>query len=562
MNQYIRSLDSIEVYLVGLCALVSVWFVCFRHHERPSDNKYVASAIWDADERLRLGAVELVQRFKFGNENCIDILDLYIEQLERVNPYLNAVVATRYEQARAEARAADLVYEAFRRGQVPHVPVLLGVPCISKEVFEFPGFPFTAGILSRKHVVGSKTSPVLGRIQDHGAIIIGCGNTSEGCMWPESSNLVHGTSNNPYDLTRTCGGSSGGNASITAALGCCFSITSDVGGSTRIPSLYNGLFGHKPTGGTVPNCRSLPVVRGKIERYCQLGPCTRSSRDLMPLLKIMAGPSTRGELQDASDDELELHRIQKTYMRHLTWPELETVDLKKLRYFVVWDQPGVSLGLISRRHDGMVLAQKKAVHALELEYGVKVETLRIPELSQCFDIWASMIQQEQTQPFAHVISDGKGNAINPFCELFKWLISFGRLSDHTLPALLLAATEVFTKLTPERNKRMIELGNKIEEELNTLLGADGVLIFPGLPNPAPKHGPTIPSLLYFAEFAACGIFNTLQLPVTAVPMGLSKEGLPVGIQLVAGNGHDNIPIAVAVALEDMGFAGWTPPGKA
>jgi fatty acid amide hydrolase 2 len=118
-------------------------------------------------------------------------------------------------------------------------------------------------------------------------------------MYHESVNHVYGTTHNPYDLRRTAGGSSGGCAAAVAA--CCapFAVTSDVGGSTRIPALYNGLFGHKPTGGVISNLNTFPAVGDKgVNRFCQLGPTCRHSEDLWPLLESMLSREASHPLVD------------------------------------------------------------------------------------------------------------------------------------------------------------------------------------------------------------------------------------------------------------------------
>ena len=164
-----------------------------------------------------------------------------------MDPYLRAVVATRFEQARLEASQVDKVLAAAEEHE--SFPPFYGVPLVIKEVFEFEGLPYTGGLVGRKGVVGQKTAPAVTQVQqDTGAIVLASTNISEACMWHESTNHVYGSTNNPYDFSRTAGGSSGGCGAAVAACMVPVSIASDVGGSIRIPALYNGLFGHKPTG--------------------------------------------------------------------------------------------------------------------------------------------------------------------------------------------------------------------------------------------------------------------------------------------------------------------------
>lgn len=167
-----------------------------------------------------------------------------------MDPYLRAVVATRFEQARLEATQVDKALVAAEETEEKDAfPPFYGVPLVIKEVFEFEGLPFTGGLMGRKGVVGHVTAPAVAQVQQlTGAIVLASTNISEACMWHESTNHVYGSTNNPYDFSRTSGGSSGGCGAAVAACMVPVSIASDVGGSIRIPALYNGLFGHKPTG--------------------------------------------------------------------------------------------------------------------------------------------------------------------------------------------------------------------------------------------------------------------------------------------------------------------------
>jgi fatty acid amide hydrolase 2 len=225
------------------------------------------------------------------------LLEMFISQSLRVNPLLQAIVGTRYDQARVEAQEIDRL---VREGKVPlDCRAFWGVPIVVKECFEMKDMPFSGGLWGRRDVVGLSTGPVISQVQRDGAIIFASTNTSEACMYHESVNHVYGTTHNPYDLRRTAGGSSGGCASAVAA--CCapFAVTSDVGGSTRIPALYNCLFGHKPTGGAICNKNTFPPVGDKgVKRFCQLGPTCRHSEDLWPLLESMLSREADAPLVD------------------------------------------------------------------------------------------------------------------------------------------------------------------------------------------------------------------------------------------------------------------------
>jgi Asp-tRNA(Asn)/Glu-tRNA(Gln) amidotransferase A subunit family amidase len=248
---------------------------------------------------LAMSAKQLSSKIRDPNDSLTaeSLLEMFISQCSRVNPLIQSVVGTRYPQAREEAKAIDRLVQ---KNQIPRdCSEFWGVPIVVKECFEMEGMPFTGGLLGRKDVIGVSTGPVISKVQQEGAIVFASTNTSEACMYHESVNHVYGATHNPYDLRRTAGGSSGGCASAVAS--CCapFAVTSDVGGSTRIPALYNCLFGHKPTGGVISNRNTFPLVgTHAVNRFCQLGPTCRHSEDLWPLFQSMLSRDPASPLVD------------------------------------------------------------------------------------------------------------------------------------------------------------------------------------------------------------------------------------------------------------------------
>ena len=155
-------------------------------------------------------------------------------------------------------------------------------------------------------------------------------------------------------------------------------------------------------------------------------------------------------------------------------------------------------------------------------------------------------------PFA-VYMGNQERKVNCFKELVKWLV--GR-SNHTLPAIALGLGEELDYLLEGGNYKALQGLEKLETELRDLLGDDGILLYPTHPKIAPYHNQPI---LYPFNFAYTGIFNALGFPVTQVPLGLSREGLPLGMQVVSTINNDHLTIAVAKELS-KGVAGWVNPG--
>ncbi|CAJ1332743.1 unnamed protein product, partial [Effrenium voratum] len=236
---------------------------------------------------LRWSACRLAEAIRRRELTAEQVVDAFIQRLQDVDVHLNALVAERFDAARQQAREVDRRI-ASEKGELPP---FLGVPIVVKEAFEYPGFPYTNGLLSRKGRLGVKAGYAVQRVEAAGFLVLATTNISEACMWMESYNLVYGRVASPFGSHLSPGGSSGGSAALVAALGVPVGLTADIGGSTRIPALLNGLFGHKPTGGIIPNHGThLEEFHGAVCRICQMGAVARHAEDLAPLLRIMAGP--------------------------------------------------------------------------------------------------------------------------------------------------------------------------------------------------------------------------------------------------------------------------------
>eukprot|EP01090_Pellita_catalonica_P009022 TRINITY_DN20083_c0_g1_i1.p1 TRINITY_DN20083_c0_g1~~TRINITY_DN20083_c0_g1_i1.p1 ORF type:complete len:499 (-),score=66.37 TRINITY_DN20083_c0_g1_i1:66-1541(-) len=478
-----------------------------------------ASGKSDARPILTESVQSLAQYIKTKKISSEELVQTFIDQIQAVNPYINAVVHTRFEEALQEARACD---DRLQRTDDPSsLPPLFGVPCSIKECFALTGMPNASGLLSRKDVRSERDATVVARLRKAGAIPLGVTNTSELCMWMESYNKVYGRTNNPYDLRRTCGGSSGGEAAIVAACGAPFGLGSDIGGSIRMPAFFNGVFGHKATGTLVSNEGQFPCSVGEAQNYLSTGPICRYASDLMPLLRLMTDKPIADE---------------------------KSVDIKKLR--ILYGDPKYLLAFAPSPE--LKAAQLKAVEHLR-ECGATVEAVDLSFLRHALSVWSNSIASSGGPTFKEMLENGE-KSMSPVFEMIKWAFQFGT-RDHTFPAIGLAAVESLTKLTPKRAARFVELGKKLKAQLSELLGDDGVLIIPTYPRVAQIHGEalTLPT-----NWIHTGCWNVLEVPVTAVPMGLNPHGVPLGIQIVSNHFNDHITIAVAVEL-DSRVAGWVAP---
>src|SRR5512138_3784963 len=223
-----------------------------------------------------------IKRKKIG---CLELLDLYLARVEKYDGTLNAIVVRDFERARARAKAAD---RALARRQ-PWGP-LHGVPMTIKESYNVVGLPTTWGVPAYKDRIATKNAVVVDRLLRAGVVLFGKTNVPLYLGDWQSFNAIYGTTNNPWDVTRAPGGSSGGSAAALAAGLTALEAGSDIGSSIRNPAHFCGVFGHKPTWGIVPRTgQALPWQKAPVD-IDVVGPLARSADDLAISLSIMAGP--------------------------------------------------------------------------------------------------------------------------------------------------------------------------------------------------------------------------------------------------------------------------------
>ncbi len=477
------------------------------------------------DDLCLLSGTRLASLIRSGRVTAREVLERHIEQIERVNPVINALVHDRFEHARREADEADA---RVRQTAPEDLPLLFGVPCSIKEAFSLSGMPNTSGLMARRGITAERDATVVKRLREGGAIPVGVTNVSELCMWMESSNRVYGRTNNPYDPRRMVGGSSGGEGALIATGAVPFGLGSDIGGSIRMPAFFNGVFGHKPTGGLVPSTGQFPISHGDALHMLTSGPLARRAEDLWPLLELMAGP-------DGQDQAC----------RDFLLGDPSSVDLRNI---VVLDVPNDGKRPVA---SSLERAQQRASSWLSAA-GAAVHKTKLPRMARAVEIWSARLNRSGGDSFACLLGSGKED--RSVGLLARWLL---RRSPHTLPAILLAYLEGIQSLTPERSRKALREGEILKEEVLGELGSDGVMLYPSFARPAPLH--YVPMLRPF-EFRYTAIFNVLELPVTQVPLGLDERGVPLGVQVVAAPGNDHLTIAVAMELE-RAFGGWRPPAR-
>lgn len=465
------------------------------------------------DNIIFASATRLARAIRNKEVSSQEVVEAYLQRIEAVNPQLNAVVQLTADTARAQARAADAT---LAQGEIQGP--LHGVPFTLKDNIEAAGVICTGGTQGRANYVPEKDATIVARMKAAGGILLGKTNLPEFCQAYESDSVLYGRTNNPYDLTRTSGGSSGGESAIIAAGGSPLGLGSDGGGSIRWPAHCCGLAGIKPTTGRMPRTGFIPGPGGALESFWQGGPLSRFVEDLDLGLRIISGV-------DWHD-----HRVVPIPLGHP-----KDVDLKSLRVAVHTDN-----GIVSPTPE-TVEAVKKSAEALA-EAGVTVTEDRPPDIEQTHNIYYGLLCADGGAGM-----DGLLNAC-------------GTTQPHPFMTQLQAVRKAKALSTAEFAALIYRL-DVFRSTLLAFMENYDVILCPVSSHPAVPHGFTfdeqeLPG--YAPIFSYMMTFNLTGWPGAVVRAGTSPEGLPIGVQIVARPWREDVALAVAQHIETT-FGGWQPP---
>lgn len=476
---------------------------------------------------LRLSATDLAAKIRSKQITSESVVKAYIERIKDVNPVLNAVVEDRFDGALKDAKRADDLCATMTTSEIATKYPLLGVPFTVKESCGLKGLSFVIGSLPRKGLKAPADSEVVENLKAAGGIPLLVSANPEFCLSWECNNLVNGVCTNAYNSQRTSGGSSGGEGALNGAGASVFGVGSDIAGSIRVPSLFNGIFGHKPTGGLLSVKGHFPQCEDKnFPKYLQLGPMTRFARDLPLLLQIMAGKNA---------DKLKF---------------MESIDTKDIKINYLLDA-GFSL-ITSGVDTEIKVAILRAVNFFK-QNGIHTHELKLPNMQDTLEVSLSSFFEMTDIPDMLIHPDNPNQRDNLYQELLKFAIGKPKYSFHSLFFILLQETGGF--IAPERRTALAQSVASIRTEFMKLLGTNGVLFYPTFHCTALRHNTSftnLPGVMYTM------LFNILGFPSTHVPMGLSKEGLPIGFQVIAAPYQDKLCLTIAAELE-VAFGGWVPP---
>jgi fatty acid amide hydrolase len=488
----------------------------------------------------KLSATELARRIAQGEVTAINAVEAHIERIERVNGKLNAVVVKRYDAARAEARAID---ERRARGEA--LPPLAGVPVTVKECLDLQGTPSTFGLKARAKVMATEDDPYVARLRTAGAIVLGKTNVSQVLMYTESDNPVYGRANNPWNVERTPGGSSGGQAAIIAAGGSALGLGTDIGGSLRIPAHYCGITSIRPTAGRTPDMGRYSVPIGQQAVASQTGPLAREVQDLALALDLINGAQVLGDFRG--------------------------VDLSTLRVGVFADDGFFTPSPAVRR------AVREAADILAAA-GAKVISWQPPAPARAMGLWLGVVTADKGRAMRRLLrgekADPRIGSLLKLAALPGFMQALvGKLAGAFGQKTLAATARSLGDGTAGGYWRTVQAQVDYQEEWRRALDRDAIdlVLYPAYGVPAVLHGANnnLPTTGSYALLAPVLGYPTGVVMVTRVRADeesdrpASKDtaertaraseegsaGLPIGVQVMARAWRDDVALAAMAAVQ-------------
>jgi Asp-tRNA(Asn)/Glu-tRNA(Gln) amidotransferase A subunit family amidase len=480
-------------------------------------------------------ACEIARRIRAREVSPVEVAREHLEVISRLNPSLNAFVDWRPELVMAQARAAE---DAVMRCNAGSLGTLHGVPLSIKSAIDVAGHRCEAGSRLRAGYVAESDAPLVARLRTAGAVILGVTNTPEYLMAWETDNLLYGRTNNPWDLERTAGGSSGGEAAAIAAGLSAGGVGSDGGGSIRVPAHFCGICGLKPTPGRIPSTGHFPKSGGPFALLGVVGPMARTVEDLRVLFEVMTGwddgdpcsvPSFRGDAfrGDCSENP---HPKVANYAT-LGWGTLGVRStLGSVGFFV--DDGRTSVTVETR---AAVLGASEALSRA----GFLVEAFRPDGLGEARELWWEFFGIAGGMILGPMLR-GREAELSPILREFCSWTPAGNAEKPGHSGESLLSTWL----------RRDELRERILRQMRE----HPVLICPVAAIPAFRHGErewTVEgaNVKYLDAWSYCEWFNLLGFPAAVVPWGRSAERLPIGVQIVGRPWEEEVVLAVASALE-------------
>ena len=466
-----------------------------------------------AEEICYLPAREMARMIRERELSAVEVVEAHLRRIEETNPRVNAIVTLVPERAVEEAREAD---RRLARGG--EVGILHGLPVVHKDLVTTRGIRTTFGSPAFRDFVPEDDALIVERLKRAGAITLGKSNTPEFGAGSQTFNPIFGATRNPYDLSKTCGGSSGGAAAALAAGMVPIADGSDMGGSLRNPASFCNVVGLRPSPGRVPTWPTLvPWSPLSVE-----GPMARSASDVALMLAAIAGPDPRAPLSLSEPGEIFLDSLEHDFSgARLAWsPTL-----------------------------GELPVEREVLETLEGTLGVFEEI--------------GCTVEEAAPDFS-----GADEAFKVF-RAFQFHLSYGELlaeHRHEMKETVVWNIEQGARLTPDDLARAEKVRTELYHRVRKFLDLYDFLLLPTvqvLPFDVEVEYPTEvagePMQTYIDWMKSCYYITVTALPAISVPGGFTPEGLPVGLQIV-GRPRDEVGVLrLAHAFEQAtGFEGRRP----
>jgi Asp-tRNA(Asn)/Glu-tRNA(Gln) amidotransferase A subunit family amidase len=440
----------------------------------------------------------MVSMVRDGAISPVELVERHLQQIEARNPALNAFVTVMADRAREEARERE---RAIRAGEP--LGLLHGVPLTVKDSFDIAGQPTRIGSRLRTEQPAANDAAAVARLRSHGAIILGRTNTPELLAAYETDNFITGRTNNPWDLERTPGGSSGGEAAAIAAFCSPGGLASDGGGSLRIPAHFCGIAGLKPTPGRISGTGHTPSLGYPAGLLTAVGPMARTAQDLHLLFSALAGY----DAQDPLSVPVPLRQPTLENLRIGVWEQFYSVPV----------DPEIRAAIV---HAAALLA----------DLGWAVEPFEPRGLERAPNVWAVLFGW----PAAATRKLMEGRAHEAHWTLLESLAGTGPSADQVL--LNLAA----------RDRMRAALLRQMENTAALLMPVSGITAFRHRERKWQIEDQTVG---LFQAMMPAVLANVLGFPAVTVPMAISAAGLPIGVQLVGKPYEDELLLDIAVRLE-------------
>jgi Asp-tRNA(Asn)/Glu-tRNA(Gln) amidotransferase A subunit family amidase len=459
-----------------------------------------------ASDLILLSASEMAEQIRSKRVSPVELVEAHLNRIEKLNPKLNAFVQVDHECALIYARHAEA---ALLRNN--ELGPLHGVPISIKSSIDVAGMRCEAGTKLRAGHIAQTDAPLVARLRQAGAIILGVTNTPELLMAWETDNLLYGCTNNPWDLSRTAGGSSGGEAAAIASGCSAGGVGSDGGGSIRVPAHFCGICGLKPTPGRIPATGHYPQSVGPFALLGVVGPMARTVADLKILFETMQGP----DIGDPSAAPVPVR-----------WPDRRSLKKTRIGYF---EEDGRTPVTSETR-----AAVRKAAEAL-CNAGFEVEPFRPNCIEKARQLWWKVFGVAGGMLLGP-LTCGRESELSPILKEFNGWVRAE--TPHTAQSLL--------DTWIERDLVRMQIFEQMKEF--------PILLCPVASIPAFRHrerswqleGKTVK---YLDAWSYCEWFNLLGMPAATVPVAQSPEGLPIGVQIIARPWHEELVLGLSEVVE-------------